>query len=225
MSVPLKVTAFLATPIAFQESIKLDGLLEYRSCHLNKIGGGLLTRADPAPQYGEIPIPIVRQRIGGVLVPVCSDPIFAAGHRWHEHVASRFPSEYARLMDAGNLTKINTTGGQYKSIRLPLDCRMVERIVWFTRGHRKPLLKMLKGVDSLGKKRSNGYGRVGEWAIEKIEEDYSWYAPRGDNLVLMRPLPACDELPGNLAGYRPDFGAVQSPYWHPDRFTERVVPV
>lgn len=224
MNQPLKVTARLGSPIVFAEPLMLDGLLEYRSCHLNQIGGGLLTRSDPAPVYGEVPIPLLRKQFGGLLVPCCSSPVFLTDHQWHEHVCKRFPTEFSELLQRDKLTKLNTTGGRYKSFRLPLHCRSVEQLVWFCWGHRRPLLKMLRGIPSLGKKRSDGYGRVTEWSVAAVEQDYSWFAPRGNDLLLMRPLPACDALPGNLTGYRADFGAVQSPYWHPSRFCERVVP-
>lgn len=221
----LKVTAHLSTPISFAEPIMLDAILEYRSCHVNKIGGDHLTRSDPAPEYGKIPIPIARKQIGGMLVPCCSSPVFVAEHEWHDHVAKRFPTEFARFLNREKLTKINTTGGKYKSFRLPLHCRLVDRVVWFAEGNRKPLLKLLSKVFALGKKRSIGYGRVMKWEAEPVDCDFSWFAERDGKQVLMRPLPVCDELPANLTGYRGDFGSVQSPYWHPERYCERVVPV
>jgi hypothetical protein len=40
----------------------------------------------------------------------------------------------------------------------------------------------------------------------------------------MRTLPAGPWLPPDLIDFRPDFGAAVPPYWHPDRYTEIVVP-
>lgn len=220
----LKVTCYLESPVVFDLPIMLDGLLEYRSCHVNKIGGGALSRHDPAPIYGEIPLPIKRENFGEYLIPKCSYPIYQADYEWHEHYCRRFPTDRVDLFDQSQLTKINTTGGEFKSYRLPARARLINKIVWFCEGTRKPLLKLVKGVPSLGKKRSMGYGKITRWEAERVDKDYSWYCDREGQLLLMRPLPKSDDLPETLTGYRDDYGAVQSPYWHPDRQIERIVP-
>ena len=51
---------------------------------------------------------------------------------------------------------------------------------------------------------------------------------KGDCRNIMRTLPAeIDDtlfLPKNLVGFRRGFGACTAPFWHPDRFTEIVLP-
>jgi hypothetical protein len=83
--------------------------------------------------------------------------------------------------------------------------------------------ELLAGVISIGKKISQGHGRVKRWIIEPCDLDLSWFC--GSQLMqLMRPLPWGDWLPADLAGYRRSFGSCVPPYWHPARFMEIVVP-
>jgi len=158
------------------------------------------------------------------LVPCCSAPILAPDHETVEHFAKRFGVEHAALLREERRLVVAPGNSAYKSYRLPLHLRAVDRIVWFCDGNRKPLKKLLQSVRSVGKKRSQGYGRIERWELEWIDDDWSWFAPTDNGPVLMRPLPLCDELPAGLLGSRPDFGAVQPPMWHPDRYMERVVP-
>ena len=69
----LKVTAWMASPIAGDLPM-LDGILEWEMAQRER-KAYKLQRHQPAPPYGEIHIPVLRQRIGGMLVPCCSSPI------------------------------------------------------------------------------------------------------------------------------------------------------
>jgi hypothetical protein len=146
-------------------------------------------------------------------------------HEAVEHIAKRLAVEHADLLREKQRLVVAMGNSTFKSYRLPLMLRGVARIVWFALAHRRPVLKLLKSVVALGKKRSLGYGRVERWEAEYVgDDDWSWVAQSEAGPVLMRPLPICDELPCGLLGAKADYGAVQPPYWHPDRYTERVVP-
>jgi hypothetical protein len=219
----LKVTARLASPVVGDVPF-LDAILEYEMAQ--RLGLAFkIQRHMPAPEYGAVHIPVLRQRIGGVLVPCCSSPIYAPQHEAVEHFTKRLGVEHASLLRQDRQLIVAVGNSTYKSYRLPLHLRACDQIVWFVRGHRRPVLKLLRSVHSIGKKRSYGYGRVAEWTAETMAEDWCWFAPSDQGPVLMRPLPLCPQLPPNMLGYRRDFGAVQPPYWHPDRYLERVVPV
>lgn len=239
---PILITARMAGPLA-GEAPHLDGLLEYAmSPHLasierSRIGystgdrdlglyRGKVTRATPAPPEGEIPIPLARVRFGGRLVSCCSSPIMAAVDTDSvEHYAKRFPTELAGLLDDAERRQVTTTNTWTKSYRLPLRIRNVSEIRWFAVGDRRDILKRLrKEIKSLGKKPSDGYGRVAEWTVERTDIDASLFAKSPHGTVLMRPLPFGDWLPSDLVGYRRDYGACSPPYWHPDRYGEIVVP-
>lgn len=229
----LKVTANLSSPLA-GDAPYLDSILEYQMALIE--GRCMaLTRAQPAPRVGEVHLPVLRGTFGGVAgIPRCSAPIVAPEAVRHEHFAKRIAVEHADCL-AENQRLVVATGNSWtKAYRLPLKISNVSRIVWFIggndsdregkRSNRKMLLSVLRRVESVGKKRSQGYGRVSSWEAEEVEEDWSWFAATEHGPVLMRALPKCDELPPNLIGFKQDFGACIPPLWHPDRYMEIVVP-
>ena len=218
MSAPLKVTAVMCSSIA-GDPPHLDSILEHEiSCRRGM--AKKINRAGPPPAAGTIPIPMLRRTIAGVPVACCSSPIFAAQSDIQEKFGKQLSVEHAGLLNESKRRKVPVTGGAFKSFRLPLRVRSPARVVWFCFAKGRNLRKVLRDVHSIGTKRSIGYGRVARWIVEPQDQDYSWFA----GSVLMRPLPACDELPNELLGSRPDFGACCPPYWHPDRFMELVVP-
>lgn len=220
---PLKVTCRLAAPLCGQPP-QLDSLLEYALAPAQGFAAKL-RRDLPVPEPGSIRIPILRGRIGGLLVARSSSPVFGHARSSVEHVVKQLAVEHAGLLEPRQRLVVATGNSTFKSYRLPLHVRPVDRVVWFTFGDRKTLLRTLnRHIHALGKKRSVGYARIAGWEVERIDDDYSWFAESDSGTVLMRPLPVCDELPEGLDGARRDFASVQPPYWHPDRYCECVVP-
>jgi len=226
----LKVTAYLVSPLAGPAPI-LDSLLEWAMCvHVH--GGNetrwKVDRRFPAPDIATIPIPLVRERIGGWSVACCSSPILPAIYASTvEHITKRIAVEHSDLLAPEERRQVNTTGFWTKSYRLPLDVRRVEKVVWFARGNRKGLVDLLKQVHAIGQRPAKGYGRVLRWEVDKGAPDAWWFAEddAGAGTVLMRPLPKCAELPRDLIGFREYYGACCPPYWHPDRYGDIVEPV
>jgi len=222
--VNLRVTAVLSTPMA-GDAPRLDGLLEY-AMSLHSGPSGKLVRGRPAPPQGDIRIPLLRRMLGGWLVGCCSDPILPEpAAEDSDHVCKRIDPGGAELLEERERKRILTGGTWTKSYRLPLRTRTIDRVVWFAVAHPRPLLKMLqRQIRALGSKTSVGYGRVSEWRVERVDENWSWYATSEAGTVLMSTLPIGPWLPSDLIGFRPDFGAVGPPYWHPDRYAEIVKP-
>lgn len=224
MSDYLRVVAELASPLA-GDAPQLDALLEYVMSMHHGCGGGKLARGRPAPPQGAMPIPLLRRRLGPWLVGACSDPIYSDPTAdVAEYVCKRIEPDGSRLLDPAERKKMLTGGTWTKSYRLPIRTRTIDRIVWFAVADRKPLYKALKQAGAVGVKTSVGYGRVSRWTVDRIDDDWSWYAPHDGGSMLMSTLPAGDWLPANLVGFRADFGAATPPYWHPDRYTEIVKP-
>lgn len=181
----------------------------------------------PREAIGKIPIPIKVQWINGLPIARSSSPIVSvAKSDGVSHYASQFPVDSATLLTSKEQTKIVSSGGRFKSFRLPLRTRSVDTVVWFAVCRSKPsrLLGLLRKCEAIGKKTSYGYGTVSEWSVEPVEADYSWFAESTDGLVLMRPLPLYDDLPDDLLGSRVDYGAVCSPFWQRNLWCERVTP-
>lgn len=218
----LKVTCRLGAPLA-SDLPMLDAVIEGEMAHLQGKGQSI-QRDRPAPPYGEIGVPYRRAHIGGMSIPCCSSPIAVSETETVEHFGKRLATEHADLLAESKRQMVPVGNGYLKSYRLPLRLRHCREIVWFIDGNQKEIRRVLQKIVSLGKKRSFGYGIVNEWVVDEIEQDLSWFAKTDRGTILMRPLPKCSELPADLIGFREEFGAAQSPYWHPDRYCERVVP-
>lgn len=220
-----KVTAHLASPLAGDPPY-LDAILEFKMAQ--KQGKArLVGKEAPCPPVGEVHLPLLRGDFGGVNgIPRCSGPILPGCRVAHEHFAKRIGLENASMLSESARTIVSTTGGWTKAYRLPLSVRPVDRVVWFIGGsRRRSLSSLLKTVRSIGKKCSQGYGRVVKWDVDQVESDWSWFAPSPDGTVLMRVLPWHDSLPEGLCGFKRSFGGFAAPYWHPDRAMDIIVPV
>jgi len=223
----LIVRARLAAPLA-GDAPHLDALLEWAMSlhHPRAEPGYKVDRRLAAPPAGAIPIPLARRDVAGWPIPLCSSPIVGVNDAEAvEHYAKRIDPDRAGLLAPDARTVMATTNTWTKSYRLPLRVRLVSEVAWFAVGNRKSILGLLRrDVHAIGKKVSIGYGRVREWIVDRVDADLSWFAPTEYGTLLMRPLPAEMELPGDLIGHRPDFGACCPPYWHPDRYGEIVTP-
>lgn len=219
-----KVTAVLSSPLA-GDAPYLDALLEFEMAQRHG-KAHVITRDQPAPPVGEIHLPLLRGNVGAVNgIPRCSAPILSPKDVRHEHFAKRIGVENSHLLRDGQRLVVATGNSWTKSYRLPIKASSVEKIVWFVGGSKRRNLKtLLKSVTSVGKKRSQGFGRVASWEFEEVEVDHSWFAPSEHGTLLMRVLPWCDDLPKDLIGFKRWFGGYAAPYWHPDRQIEVVVP-
>lgn len=226
MGDPLLVTARLASPLA-GDARQLDSLMEWlMSVHFRKgVPGYKVDRQFAAPPQAGIPIPVLRRRLGDWLVACTSSPIASASAATTVgHVCKRLAVEDAGLLHPDGRLVVATSNGTYKGYRIPLAVRGVPAVSWFAVGDRREVLKLVRRATFVSRKASIGYGRVAEWSVERADADLSWFAPSDLGPVLMRPLPAGPWLPDGLLGARTEFGACVPPYWHPDRYTETVVP-
>ena len=119
---------------------------------------------------------------------------------------------------------IATTNAEFKSYRLPLRVRNIERVVWFCVGVGAELRRLLRDVRLLGKKTSQGYGVARAWEVDSAEEDWSWFSPSDAGKLLMRPLPmSCADAIGAVGGRR-FYGGIVPPYWDAEYFAEGLSP-
>lgn len=244
---PLKVTCWLNSPLA-SEPPRLDALLEwvmsYRMRTVMESTNGV-RHVTGTPKHrgmpvvpGAIPIPIERRRVEGYQwpIPLCSDPIYSGSIDGVESFAKRFSTENSSLMAESERRQIAVSTGPFKSYRLPLRIRPVDRIVWFCAGRTGgnsdgrgiapgcQIRKLLKKVFAVGKKTSFGYGQVARWEVVPVDEDWSWFSPSPAGAVLMRTLPASMRLPLDLIGFKRSESAPVAPYWMRENVTKVVVP-
>lgn len=231
---PVKVTAWLSSPLAGSPPY-LDSLLEWvMSFHLPSIessSNGARHRVSRRPRgtyilredIGKIPLPIRRERFGGLPIPRCSAPILGdVLNDKHDRISKTLIHSCTDLCFEDRV--LAQGGGEYKSYHLPLRVRLVDRVVWFAEGDPRRIKQRCRAVPAIGKKVSIGYGRVAEWQVERIEEPLSWYAQTESGTVLMRVLPLCDQLPAELIGYREWYGGCCPPYWQADLYRKCVQP-
>lgn len=238
----LLITARLSSPLA-GDPPQLDSLFEwslspfderFREQQQAGVPHHRVDRAYPAPEQGVIRIPIERHWLGRYLVALCSNPILPVPRADAvDHICKRIAVENAGLLADNERQQVSTTNGWTKSYRLPLRIRLVDRVCWFASGNGRNVRKALRDVSAIGKKVADGYGRVQEWAIEEVREDWSWFAKTDGITVVMRTLPLLLDGSGrridrewlqSMAGWKRSFGACCPPYWHQERFTEIAVP-
>lgn len=237
----VKVTAELITDIAITpqgQGTELDGVCYLQMCrHLGSIKDSpkhqIQARGAQVGVQGQIPMPIKQTWVeqGGKRFPVphCSAAILEDAGEYRQHYHKSFPAYHADLLDASQRTKFQRGGGVLKSIRLPLRKAQTQRVVWFAELRPKKeigrapaswLRGILKHVEHLGKKTSQGHGLVGKWTVEQTDIEAHWFC----NGVLMRTLPV-SIVPKETKGKRRSFGGVAAPYWQADFYTDCYLPV
>ncbi len=220
-----KITAHLLTPIA-GELPKLDALLEYQlASRMGMLHSKKLTRDIPLSSIERPPIPVARRELDGGAVYCISDPIIAKpADEWVEYGNKRFDSHKLALALAPEWRKnLLVASGPYKMRHAPVRVRLVDRVVWFARCDRKETNKLLKRTPALGHKTAHGYGWLGGWEFEEMEDDWSIFASCRGKPVLMRTVPFGRHLEG-VTGFSRSFCSFAPPYWHPERFAESAVP-
>lgn len=238
----VRVECRLATPLAGPQAPYLDSLLELSMARhaksIQESSNGSRHAYEIADRgqaialdaVGKLPIPIARVHVNGLPIPCCSSPVVGCVSSEHAaHYTSAFPLDKAEHLHESDRSQLRQGGGRFKSFRLPLRMRLIDRIVWFAALRPMPSVasevrKLLKVFHHIGKKTSQGHGVVAEWIVERIDADYSWYAESEAGPVLMRPLPAEMEHPSGLLGARRSFGGCVGPYWQRDFWTEIVEP-
>lgn len=140
---------------------------------------------------------------------------------WHKK-----PSAYGRLgseyIDFGNKRgKINVSSGEYKAYRMPEVIRIVSNVTFYAFGTKSKIEDLLNYIHHIGKKSSIGWGRVKEWVVEEIENDYTSVSPYG----LARPIPVnvANQEERNAA-YTIQRIAIKPPYWNHRNVKECYVP-
>ncbi len=196
---PLRVTAYLASPVVTYHGLHLDGVLAYAV--LEEATHGALV-----PQSGDyllVPLPLRAVWRSPLGVPLWSstdllpDGAPPTGVQyWHRRALEP-------TMTTRNLL---TTKGRHKERRTPMPALRPARLVADVDGNAEEIARLLATVTSIGKKRVSA-GRVLEWTIEEIPT-FSFFDETG---AARRPVPLAygggDAAAGVEIGFSP-------PYWH-----------
>jgi len=173
------------------EPIHLDALMAVELATI-QYGHRHLTRSD-VPD--DVRLPLCRRHIGDTWV-WCASALFPAGPQTEtvRHWRCRFRQDRAPGLTAGSP---NLTNGVYRDWNMPVPLLLCHRLVGYATGDRREVKNILKRLKALGKKRSQGFGKIVSVAVERIEEDraLTWegaamrWLPAGDGVRRVRPRP------------------------------------
>lgn len=173
---PLRVTAYPRVGIATDQWLPLDGILFYQACR-DALGPQLATLPGGSPEKEDIEMPLLIVHPGELdWYYACSwaqpQPWWLAEGR--DYWNKRSDTQYADLIDfKGKRGKIIIEQGRYKAFHMPIFYRVAKKIEWYCVGDPQELRFLLSTVTHIGKKRSQGWGRVIQWNIEPWAEDWS----------------------------------------------------
>jgi len=192
---PLKVTAYLRTGVVADRWLPLDSILMYQA-NRDALGPELATVPGGSDVQAASTLPLDIAHPGRRnWYYKCS---WAQPQPWwvaegKDHWNKRFDSSLAGLVDFGaRRGKVLIEQGQYKAYHMPVFYLAAQSVEWYCVGDSDEIRYLLSTVTHVGKKRSQGWGRVTEWRVEACSED--WSVQRDGKLT--RGIPADDMLGG-----------------------------
>jgi len=186
---PLKITATMRTGVVSDQWLPLDAILFYQA-HRLVLGPEIISKPGGNATSHKVSVPLKCINSG---TPdwffACSwaypQPWWVAegSDNWNK----RFDNDLSDLIDFGKRRgKVIIEEAQYKSYHVPIYYRVALFIEWYCVGKRRRIKELLSTVTHVGKKTSQGWGRVSDWSIESWPDDWSCYGPGGE---LMRGIP------------------------------------
>ena len=213
---PLRVTAWMRSPTAFarDDGLRLDGALTW-------VVVAMVTGAPPPEafagvrkgEYVDLPVPIADEVIAGWRIAQCSDAVLAPVAV--EVVRRRRKKPHPEAMA---LAKVQTTGGPWKALDIPVAAWASPVLTWYLRGDRERLEALLRETHALGRGRSGGLGQVDAWSVDHDESATTRWRER--------PLPIA--TPADARAYPGRTVReirVRAPFWHPTTRTLAACPV
>jgi hypothetical protein len=210
-----KIIFKINTPIAFTDTPLFDGILSY--AYAREVLGDKFTQKlslNESIDFSGMPVEMEDGYF--IASKMFWDEKAAVEHtqRWRKRWANKRDS----LADFGKLKrKVRVDSGEFKSYDIPLSCLSVPEVwFYFKTGNVEEVSRLLeKWVYFIGKKRSQGYGEVADFAIEKSDYDF----PIG-----FRPIPADLIDISNLQGkINVRYCSWKPPYWEPGNFSDCIV--
>jgi CRISPR type IV-associated protein Csf3 len=142
-----------------------------------------------------------------------------------DYWTKRYPIENANLLSVDEKkSKIVIGSGKYKSFKMPLIEKLINKVIWYACGDKAEIELLLnKYINNIGKKSSYGYGMITSWEIQEIDKDYSIFIENNNEYILTRNIPyTIDEFKKykcNIVDFR-----LNPPYWHNDNKIKCLIP-
>lgn len=198
---PLRITATLRTGVMSDNYLPLDAILYYQV--FRRAYGAqeyTLPGAKQQQQQAPPPMPLDKATVNGWWMWTCSFAQWGPHSDGQSFWVKRFDQAYSGLIDfRGKRGKVDNGSGKYKAYNMPVYYRHALYVRWYATGDREAIRSLLVDVTHIGKKTSQGFGRVNQWTVEPWPEQWWLYDGRGK---LMRAIP---EPGGILYGVRPSY--------------------
>lgn len=191
---PLKITAHMQTGkvVTTDLYLPLDSIMASAWVHKNRPDIAYTPIVDYENMV-QAELPLEKRGEGDDWYWACS---FACGEPKREeilHWHKRFDFDLAtKHVDFGNRRgKVDVKSGYYKNYRMPIVTYLVPKLEWYAVGELKEVVLLVDEITHIGKKRSQGFGRVQRWTVEEWPEDLSFLRaipdPNGDMEMGIRP--------------------------------------
>jgi CRISPR type IV-associated protein Csf3 len=189
------------------------------------LGATIAQRDDlPKPISGadlvDISLPLERSACGRVWLASFSEGAFEA--RATRHINKRTDIRMAQAWAGPRFRRIDIATGANKNYRIPLETGHLEggALTWWCLGDAEQIRDLLSLVTYIGKKRSNGLGKVQRWTVEPCEPWPGFPVLRDG--VPLRTLPL--DWPGVREDAEQAFRVLSPPYWLREREEPAWVP-
>lgn len=126
---------------------------------------------------------------------------------------------YSEIIGRSDTKSMTVKSGRFKGYNMPIFYLLAEEIRWFCVGDIGEVRSLLSGIESIGKKRSQGWGVVREWAVEESAEDWS----ESRNGVVTRAIPAVAASNMGLDG-DPGWYGIRPAYWDAENQADVFLP-
>lgn len=217
---PLHIRAYLRTPVVADRQLPLDGVLLYQA-HRDLHGPQVVTIPGDYTVQGVSTLPLDIMHPGRHnWYYKCSWAQWSHDVEGRDYWNKRFDSQFADLVDFGKRRgKVIIEQGKYKAYHMPVFYRAALWTEWYCVGDKTEIEHLLSTVTHLGKKSSQGWGRVSWWEIKLQNEDWSIYH---DN-SLMRGVPIDD---AQILGvqYKKQHYGIRPSYWKSDNQMMLAIP-
>ena len=202
--VNLRIRAYIRTEIIADKYLPLDAVLYYHAVR-DKFGEQVITEANKSnvQEYGEVVLPILKkmQKTDNWFYS-CSFAQWSEGTKESQgFYTKRFDTQKASMLT--NSQKVETSKGRYKNYHNKVYTFSTNYVDWYVVAQKSKLEELLKFCTHLGKKTSQGFGRVHKWEIKEWAEDWS---VRGEGNKLMRAVPLKNPSEKSIIyGIRPSY--------------------
>lgn len=221
--VPLRVRAWLRSPVICDRWMPLDGIL-FSQCHREVLGEKVVSLPGEYSAHSGVGVLPFLGRAGNggrTWFYRCSWAQWGPSVEGRDHWNKRFDNPLAYLVDfGGKRGKIDTGSGTYKAFHMPVFYRSALWVEWFCYGNRDEIEALLSTTTHIGKKGTQGWGRVGRWEIDTTDMDFS-ISRRGH---LMRGVPP-GSLPPDVTTYSMGLYGIRPSYWIAHNQMDLILPV